>query len=130
MEPRRFRLRWRFDYANRPSKFGQWDRDADRIDEKACSQLKEGLLRACVEGKDVGSKDIVILAECDGWDFVNFKWNAEFRGSFQTGQGAHRHVGMKLVTREKELDVSFEGRVVETQRTEEDKQYNYAIFGR
>lgn len=131
MLPAQFRLRWRFDFnGNRPSIYGQWDRDADRESEKACYQNKEGLVRASIEMKDRETLAVSTLAECDGWDFVNFQWLAEFRGNVKTGKGFHRHVGLCLVTRDFWNNVYYAGRIVQEPRTEEDKQYHYATFGR
>ena len=123
-------LRWRFDYLDRPTKYGQWSRPATLVSDMAYAQHKEGIVRASVEGKDVETREVRILAECDGWDFVNFQWMAEFRAG-SDGYGSHRHVGLKLVTRENWIEVYVRGGIVKVvPRTEEDKNFQYAIFGR
>lgn len=122
----RYRLRWRFDFLNRPSKFGQWDRDADRLEEKACYQNREGLIRASIEGKNWRTYEVKILAECDGWDFINFAWRAEFRGNAKTSYT--RHTGLELWTRDIKKLVLFNGNVVEESRVGDN--YHYATFGR
>ena len=121
-----FRLRWCFDYVNRPSKFGMWDKDPVNENEKACRQLKDGLLMARIEGKDVLTLQVVTLAECPGSEFVNFKWMAEFSAR----RNIHTHVGMQLVTRYSEISVLREGVIRKEPRTEEDMGFHYEIFGR
>lgn len=128
-----FDMRWRFDFLNRPSKYGKWSDPGTSPETQAWSQNKEGLIRASVEGKNRETFETKPLVECDGWDFVNFKWNAcaigpaFFKG---TSPAVHRLLGMKLVTREKEFDVWPDGSIVEKIRDEADKKYNYATFGR
>jgi hypothetical protein len=92
-------------------------------------QNKEGLVRASVEGKDILTREIKTLAECDGWDYVNFQWMAELRMR-SDGYGTSQHVGLKLVTRDFWIEVYARGNVLRVPRTEEDKNYHYATFGR
>jgi len=122
-------LRWRFDYLDRPTKYGQWSRAATLETDMAYFQNKEGLVRASVEGKDILTREIKTLAECDGWDYVNFQWMAELRMR-SDGYGTSQHVGLKLVTRDFWIEVYARGNVLRVPRTEEDKNYHYATFGR
>lgn len=130
MLPEIFRLRWRYDFKNRPSKAGQWDKDASIEGEKACRQHREGLTRAVIEGKHKESLAVMPIVDCDGQDFVNFQWMMEYRGNSKTGQGFHRHVGLELLTRKDCISVFFDGRIVKTPRSPEDMAFNYEIFGR
>lgn len=122
-------LRWHFDYVGNLPKYGQWSRAASRQEDMAYCQNKEGLVRASVEGKNVVTREVVTLAECDGHDFVNFQWMAEFRAK-SDGSGTYHHVGLKLVTRENWVEVYTRGQVKIVPRTEEDKKFHYATFGR
>jgi len=45
----RYRLRWRFDYANRPTKVGKWSHPGTTRETQAKYQAKEGLVRAAIE---------------------------------------------------------------------------------
>lgn len=138
MEPktnRRYLLRWRFDFGNgRPEKYGQWSRPATRNEDMAAFVNKDGIVRAAIEGKDIETREVRVLAECDGWDFVNFQWMAEARMGFGAAApgplAAHRLVGLKLVTREVELQVNEAGDVHVAARSEEDKKFHYEGFGR
>lgn len=122
-------LRWRFDYLNRTTKIGQWSRGATLEQDMAYFQNKEGVIRAAIEGKHQVSREVRILAECDGHDFVNFQWMAEFRGNVKGGGSSH-HTGLKLVTRDFWIEVYARGFQIKKPRTEEDKKFHYATFGR
>jgi hypothetical protein len=127
--PYQYRLRWRFDFLNHTSKFGPWDVDAVRLEDKACRQMKEGLIRACVEGKNRATGEIRVMHEVDGHDFVNFAWEALFFANVK-GSHAQQHVGLQLVSREHITTVRFSGKVEKQERTEQDKKRNFGIWGK
>jgi hypothetical protein len=124
-------LRWRFDFFGRPSKYGQWNRPGTTPETQAWCQNKEGLVRASIEGKNMVTKEIETLAECDGHDFVNFQWMAAakmkpfFKG---TANVAHFLVGLKIITRDSAVEVYPNGEVRKNERTE--KNVQYATFGK
>lgn len=122
----RFMLRWRFDYSDgKPTAFGAWN---DTSEGKAALTNKTGLCRAAVEGFDPNAcGGIVTLAECDGWDFINFAWVCLFD---LLGSAANRIVGLSLVTREEVREVLLDGRVSRRIRTEDEKKIHLAGFGR
>ena len=134
LKPRQHLLRWRFDYSgNRPAKYGIWSRPGETPEVQAWCQNKEGLVRASVEAKDIFTREVRTLAECDGWDFITFQWIAVaslpaiFRG---TVTPLTRVVGLKMVTRETALEVYDTGDVRVAARTDGDKQLNLATFGK
>jgi len=126
-------MRWRFDYANRPSKWGKWSSPGKTPEVMAYTQNKEGVIRACIEIRDVTTQEIKPLVECDGWDFVNFQWIAiamtpgNFMGEVRP---VHALVGLKLITRDNEFAAFANGRVMTKIRTEKQKEMNFATFGR
>jgi hypothetical protein len=124
-------LRWRFDFSGKPTVYGRWSAPATRDEEKAAFVNTEGLVRAAVEAKNPITYETLILAECDGHDYVMFKWNACLVGGINLAKGG-RHVltGLKLVTTELEMDVYPSGEVAISKRTAEDKKFHYAGFGR
>ena len=132
--PRRYDLRWRFDFAQKRSVYGPWSAPAFRESEKAELVNKEGLIRASIEARDYYTHEMLIIAECPGPDFVIFKWNAARHKTdvvtFTSFASFHNLIGLKLVTRELEVDVFFDGDSIVKQRTEADKQFHYASFGR
>lgn len=132
-KPRIWMLRWRFDFAGRPSKYGHWGRSEANPQGMAAFQLKEGLVRAAVEGKHQVTKESKIFAECDGWDYNVFKWMATAHAPvFMRGEVTPytRCVGLKLVTRDKEIEVYDTGDVLISKRDTQEMGIHYATFGR
>lgn len=126
-------LRWRFDFAGRPSRYGKWSNPGKSDELKACYQNKEGLVRASIEGQSVLTQEITTLAECDGHDFVNFQWMAvAMTPATLVGlaKPVHALVGLKIITRELELGVASDGSVAKRVRPEAEKRINFATFGR
>lgn len=135
MGPTRYRLRWRFDFANRPSKYGMWNAPGPGASTQAWSQNKEGMVRASVEGEDLRTKETKILAQCDGHDFRNFQWMAvgRLRG-FPTDTANVRPithlVGMKILTTDTEICVFGSGQVETAPLPEPIKQMHFATYGK
>ncbi len=126
-------LRWRFDYSDdKPARYGLWSRSSRNPIDMAAFVNKENLRRASIEAKNfVNRDDVRILAECDGWDFVNFQWMAEARvSSADSRVTGHRLIGLKLVTRDWFFLVFRDGTMQKVPRPEDDKKFHYAGFGR
>jgi hypothetical protein len=77
---KRVRLRWYFEYFDRPDYFGVWSMDDPA--RPAWSHCYEGIARAMIQGKDLEGK-ISVLAEVPGQDFQNFQWIAIAKASAQ-----------------------------------------------
>lgn len=123
----RIRLRWRFDFHNKPSRFGQWSRPASRNEDMAAFQNAEGLLRASIEAQNVETNEIVTAAECDGHDFCNFQWVSAAFGF--TGATA-KIVGLAMSTSDEICTVYVDGSTSCKERSDDDKKYHYATYGR
>jgi hypothetical protein len=131
----KYMLRWRYDFLSNPTKYGQWDREANLMSDMACFNLKEGLVRASIEGKDIETREIKTLAEVDGHDFCLFQWMAiASGGSAFNLKGSHemvkKNIGLKLVSRDKFIEVYKTGLVQTLDRPVEDKNFHYAAYGR
>lgn len=131
----KYLLRWRYDFTAHNPKYGQWDREASLMTDMACYNLKSGLLRASIEGKDIVTREIVTLAEVDGHDFCLFQWMAiASGGSAFNLKGSHemvkKNIGLKLVARDFFYEVYKTGLVQKLVRPEEDKKFHYAAYGR
>lgn len=63
-------LRWRMDYASRPSVYSGWASDV----EEASRQPRDGLVRVSIEGMERGANRVFRLAECSGDKFVQIGW--------------------------------------------------------
>lgn len=127
---RYYRVRWRFDFHSKPSKWGQWSNPGDIEKEGAWRVNKDGLSRASIEQECIQTFKITTVAECDGHDFVNFEWkDIEIfsPNGFKVGKAL---VGLTLVTRETAVTCLVNGAQSVNQRSEYDKKFHYAGFGK
>lgn len=73
----KFDLRWRLDYTDGKKIFGVWMRHSDKDNStKASTQPRDGLVRAVVEGRCVGTNQAVEMLSCDAPHYVGFCWEA------------------------------------------------------
>jgi hypothetical protein len=126
-------LRWRFDYPS-GTKTGLWSRPGEHNSAKAWANHHAGLLRASIEAKDVRTKEIKPLAECDGHDFRSFQWVAvaktpaiAFKGSVTPATSI---AGMRLLTSGKDILVLNNGSVRETPLSEGKKKLHFENYGK
>ena len=132
-QTKKYELRWRFDYAGRPSKYGKWSSPGTTPELQAWTHNKEGLARASIEGWNVLTQEIKTLAECDGWNFVNFQWMAVAMtpaSAVGIAKPVHALVGLKIVTRDDDLVVLASGDAEIVPRPEAEKKLHFATFGR
>jgi len=124
-------LRWRFDFAGKPCRYGMWSLPATREQDMASRVNTENLVAASIEGKDVQTRAVKTLVECDGHDFVVFEWNAAYVGGINPAKGGlQMTVGLKLVTRDLEINVYPSGDVQVVRRSDDHKKINFAAFGK
>ncbi len=130
---RKYLLRWRYDYPNKII-CGMWSNPGEHPSNKAWCQNKEGLIRASIEGKDILTKKILVLAECDGHDFRNFQWIAAARVPAMSVKGDYtpltQLVGMKLLTTDRELSVFDTGQTQDNALKNGEKELNFATYGK
>lgn len=108
-----------------------WSRAAVLPADMAAMQPRDNIARASVEGKNIETREVVTLAECDGWDWCLFQWMEELRCRMGDVSAAVKTiVGMQLVTRDTWIEVKDNGEVNRTPRTAEDMSYHYESFGR
>jgi hypothetical protein len=120
----RLRLRWRFEYVDKPTKYGGWDYLGDDPLLAAWRQSRDGLLMAILEAKSMDGT-ILKVVECPGADFCNFQWEMEAR--LNAKSLAHRHVGLTLISRTHRYTVFINGKttVVERKSDDLDNIYSY-----
>lgn len=107
-----YRLRWRFDYSNRPPRYGVWNGASDLKSDMAAYQPKDGLVTATVEAKKDGVVKPIVV--CPGHEFVMFQWNAVAYGPAVfsgTVKPLTRLLGIKLVTTKEEINICPTGKV-------------------
>lgn len=119
----KLRLRWKFEYVNKPVKYGGWDYNGDDPNLSAWRQNREGLLMAILEAK---TPDGVVLSmvECPGADFCNFQWEMEARMS--NNHMTYRNVGLSLVSRTNKYTIYANGKIEVKARKDGDKDNFYA----
>lgn len=100
------------------------------MEDMACFHNHDRKLFACIEAKNMQTYEIRRVVECDGQDFVNFKWDAVATGGFGSAAANHTLRGLRLVTRDEEIAVRPDGSIERFERSEEDKRYHYETFGR
>lgn len=129
-----YMVRWRFDFLDKPTKVGFWGRPGDQKTGEGMAAFANGsgMVRAAIEGKDCGGGAIRTLVEVDGHDFCNFQWMAAAKYALGGGHQVLpvKLLGMKLVSREYEYWAFATGLVHREPRTEQDKSYHYATYGR
>jgi hypothetical protein len=131
------RLRWRFDFSDKPPKWGFWSQPGNaKIGGQAWAVNKSGLVRAAIECESTSTHKLWVGVECDGWDFVNFEWVGgtttpnlfAIRGSVEL---APQIVGMRLHSRDMVYTVMMDGSPVMVRpRTAAEKKQNLAGFSR
>lgn len=139
----KFLLRWRFEWPNRPAKFGMWSHSGDVKDlaTKAWCNNGENLAFAIVEAKNFVTREIKPVLICEGHNFRNFQWvaNAFPSGRFsigpkgidfkiQNGTPMTRISGIKIVTRTEELMVLDCGKITRQPLT--CGNINFATYGK
>lgn len=129
----KYSLRFAFDYHDgRKAWRSQWNKTGPNATDSAWAQTKTNLRRASIEGKNLLTREIITIVECDGHDFVNFEWLAvvavPFGTKHMTVEGTN--VGAVLVTRDNRTTVLGDGTAQIQKRSEEDKKFHLAGFGR
>lgn len=124
-------LRWRFDLP-KSTKCGLWCSSGNTNEDKACFVNKEGLIRASIEGKNVKNRSLKSFCEIDGPNFCNFEWVGAtaipgVSGGFKVQS---KIIGLTLVSRDFRTTVYIDGRIEVKPRTEQDKKFHYAGFGK
>lgn len=129
----KYLLRWCFEYANKPKKYGLWSNPGEHQTEQAWCQNKEGLLEAVIEGKNFITREIIPLASINGQDFVNFQWiaSATQRGLKVSGRPLPKSiVGLMIVGREDKIKIYNNGLCQTEKHNLDYGRINLAGFGR
>lgn len=129
--PRNYRLRWRFDYVNRPTRRGIWDGVGPEGGvESAWRQPKDGLIAALIEGECMKTHEVYVLAEVRGQDYAFAQWDSHVRTG--PGIGLKRDFkpfrmthGLALLTRDERVTVFIDGTVARRPLTDEERGFNF-----
>lgn len=128
-------LRWRYEWKDRPTKYGMWSHSgaADDVHTRAWDKNHDGLLWAMVEAKGyVNRADQKIVVAVPGCDFLVFQWLAlgllpmfNLKGPTRA---ATRIGGLKILTRYEEISVLDCGKIERGPHTSHD--INFATYGK
>lgn len=122
-----YRLRWRFDFYNKPTKYGGWNaaRQSNQADMAAFVD-KTGLVRASIEGEKVGAWTVETLLECDGTDYASMEWNMAAKVPvFITGEHIRPGsvIGMSIITSCEKITVYVDGQTQRRPLTKHEAQF-------
>lgn len=107
-----YRLRYRLDYAGRPSVVGGWDRPHDDPKDQVWSKTKTGLVRVAIEGERRFYWTTHTLLEVDGHDFASLRWvNLLSLGGWSAGDftASGSIAGLTILTGSKAATVFIDG---------------------
>jgi hypothetical protein len=130
----KYLLRWRFEWPDRPAKFGMWSHAGrqDDLATKAWCHNKEGLLWAVVEAKDYITREIKTIVRCPGQDFRNFQWITLAIAPAIGLKGSVRPMtmigGITINTRNEDIDVFDSGTL--KRRPSTNQNVNFATYGK
>lgn len=110
-----YRLRWRFDFDGKPTKFGGWNAARQNPHEMAAFVDKTGLVRASIEGELIGAWIVKTLFECDGHLYSSTEWNmAASIPAFLPKSDMIRPgsvIGMSMLTANEKITVFVDGQI-------------------
>ena len=139
MVPERYNLnavwefRWRFDYADKPSKFGSWMDRAEDASAKAVFQDKNGMIYARIEARRIGQPERKIVAECSHQDYRLFQWVVGSKLNYKQGKissGGSTLIGICLWSRYSKTTAFVDGSVKVEELPIEDQNFNFESYGR
>lgn len=123
------RLRWRFDFAGKPTKRGVWDAASGRPEDAAWMVDKTGLVLAAIEGEHRDTQEEMTLVECQGQDFALFQWEAYARcpglGMPAVFTPRTNVAGLSLLTRDEKITVWINGQWERKPLSAEEKEFNF-----
>lgn len=120
----KLRLRWRFEYLDKPAKYGAWDYTGNDPELSAWRQPREGLLMAILEAKTIHGT-ILRMVECPGPDYCNFQW--EIEAKLRANSMNYRQIGLTLISRTHRYTIYMNGQseITERQSDDFDNHYEY-----
>lgn len=109
-----YRLRWRFEFLNKTSKFGGWNATETRPEFMAAFVKKDKLVAAIIEGERISSWGIKRFVEIEGQKYVSTEWlcavsTAILSPGVEVKQGSV--VGMSMMTDSKKITVYIDGQI-------------------
>ena len=109
-----YRLRWRFDFNGKNTKYGGWNSASTNPRDMAAFVNKEGLVRASIEGEKIKGYALKTFVEIQGSEYVSCSWIMAaslpvFNAGRFTTSGAV--IGMAMFTETEVTKVFVDGQV-------------------
>jgi hypothetical protein len=125
-----WRLRWKFEFSNKPTKCGVWDLGSDHPNDAAWRINKEGLTRASIEGENRETYEIRTFFECEGSDYAFCQGEAFVKVPGVLGLKGSVTIkgtvaGISFLTREEKISVWVNGTVSRRLLSIEEKKFNF-----
>lgn len=126
---KQLRLRWRFDFADKPTKRGVWDAGSMRPEDAAWAVNKTGLVAAFIEAEIRHSQEELELVRCPGQDFAMFQWEAYakmpglLKGNFNFTPRTTIS-GLSILTRNEKITVYVNGKIERKPLNEDQKKFS------
>lgn len=123
----KYRLRWRFDFAGKPTRIGVFNGGGGPND-GAWLVNKEGLVRASIEGEDMATFELKTLVEVDGHNYAHMEWITYSRlpglYKYEGDVNPRAHIGgISLFSREHRIDVYIDGTYQVSALSDEEKLF-------
>lgn len=128
---RKIRLRWRFEYTNRPARWGGWDGVLPQGDPgTAALQPKDGLKWAIIEGESIFTQEGFRIVEIPGADYAHTQWEGHVRSlPFGWAEAAVTFTpkihGMSMWTNQEKITAFIDGRVTRRPLTPEERRFQF-----
>lgn len=123
-----FRLRWRFEFHDRPAKVGVWDNATEKQTDAAWAVNKTGLAFAIIEAEDRQTFATRQLVVVDGHEYASMQWEAYSKSPSFGLAGAHgavtlrsNIVGLSILTRDEKITSWVNGKTVRSALSDHDK---------
>lgn len=130
-KPRKFLIRWVFDYSDKPTRRGIWSTTTKNPVDQAWNKTT-GASRMRIETKDMYTKEVKTVVDCPAKDFRSFRWMAIARVPSFAGnvQPIHQLVGLEMWTDEKRIQVFDTGDIKLSELSEENKNLQLVSYGK
>lgn len=126
---RLYRLRWRFDFADRKSSKGTWNNSGGQGAPKAWEVNKTNLVRACIEGENLFTSEKVCFLELMGSEYAFSQWEGYVNSPtflrVQSLSLAPQIWGLSFLTQNKKITIDISGSQTSRDLTEDEKKFNF-----
>lgn len=125
-----YRLRWRFEFADRMTKIGGWNNCSQNPKEMAAFVDKKKLVMAIIEGERISSWGIKTLLEVEGHNYASMQWVTCLSCPMHLNGPQHTKyvqagdvIGLSILTASHKATVFVDGRGEYRTLTDQEKKF-------